>query len=178
MIRVAKEDSIFSSTRNLTSALSSRVECGNFFWSPRTGRSTNQRSGMILKSKSKFSAHAHQSFHFQKIPGGPNMNIFDENWHEASFYIKEQTQIQIWTLTFKKYHFGPPKSVFMVFKENQQKKFFFVFQLWFRFKNNRRTNVLLVGNFENAQKRYWPSKTVFCAFPKILIKITFVCLLF
>ena len=38
MIRVAKEDSIFSSTRNLTSALSSRVECGNFFWSPRTGQ--------------------------------------------------------------------------------------------------------------------------------------------
>ena len=37
-------------------------------------------------------AHMRQSFHFQKIPGGPNINIFCENWHEASFYIKEQTQ--------------------------------------------------------------------------------------
>ena len=28
-----------------------------------------------------------QSFHFQKIPGGPNITIFlCENWHEASFY--------------------------------------------------------------------------------------------
>ena len=26
-------------------------------------------------------------FIFKKIPGGPNINIFDENWHEASFYI-------------------------------------------------------------------------------------------
>ena len=31
-------------------------------------------------------AHARQSFHFQKIPGGPNINIFDENWNGASFY--------------------------------------------------------------------------------------------
>ena len=39
-----------------------------------------------------------QSFHFQKFPGGPNINIFltvtffYENWHGASFYIKKQTQ--------------------------------------------------------------------------------------
>ena len=37
-------------------------------------------------------AHELQSFHFQKIPGGVNINIFCENGHEASFYIKEQTQ--------------------------------------------------------------------------------------
>ena len=35
---------------------------------------------------------ARKSFHFKKIPGGPNINIFCKNWHEASFYIKEQTQ--------------------------------------------------------------------------------------
>ena len=32
-------------------------------------------------------AHARQSFHFQKI-----LIFVDENWHKASFYIKEQTQ--------------------------------------------------------------------------------------
>ena len=35
---------------------------------------------------------ARQSFHFQKIPGGQNINIFCENRPEAFFYIKEQTQ--------------------------------------------------------------------------------------
>ena len=35
---------------------------------------------------------ARQSFHFLKIPEGPNINIFCEIWHEASFYIKEQAQ--------------------------------------------------------------------------------------
>ena len=33
------------------------------------------------------------------------------------------------------------------------KKFVFVFQLSFSFKNNRRTNILLVGIFENALKK-------------------------
>ena len=37
-------------------------------------------------------AQACQSLHFQKITGGPNIIIFCENWHEASFYIKEQLQ--------------------------------------------------------------------------------------
>ena len=37
-------------------------------------------------------AQASQSFHFQKIPGDLNINMFCENWHEASFYIKGQTQ--------------------------------------------------------------------------------------
>ena len=30
-------------------------------------------------------------FSVKKIPGGLNNNIFCENWHEALFYIKEQT---------------------------------------------------------------------------------------
>ena len=57
-------------------------------------RSTNQRSGtrMILEVQIQiFSARA-SKFSFSKIPGGPNIYIFCENWHEASFYNKEQTQ--------------------------------------------------------------------------------------
>ena len=48
-----------------------------------------------------FGAPARQSFYFQKIPGGLNINIFCENRHEASIYIKEQTQknkFEIWVL--------------------------------------------------------------------------------
>ena len=37
--------------------------------------------------------HSRQSFHFQKIPQGLNINIFCENLHEASFYIKKQVHI-------------------------------------------------------------------------------------
>ena len=69
-----------------------RVECGIFFFIGQN-RLSNQRSGMILEVQfQNFGAHAHQSYYFQKIPGGPNINIFCENWHGASFYIKEQTQ--------------------------------------------------------------------------------------
>ena len=64
----------------------SRVECGQ------------NRSGMILEVQiQNFGArraqvHAGQSFHFQKIPGAQILIFFCENWHEASFYIKEQRQ--------------------------------------------------------------------------------------
>ena len=74
-------------------------------------------------------------------------------------------------------------------KKKNQNKFFFVFWLWFSINNNRRTNVRLVGIFENAHKKsYWPSKMALWPFLavnnglfvhlKILIKITFVRLLF
>ena len=64
-----------------------------------------------------------------------------------------------------------------------------MFRLWFSFKNNRRTNVLLVGIFENLLKkaiscqkrhfgRFWRLLTFFSAFSKILTKTTFVRLLF
>ena len=46
---------------------------------------------LLLRSR-RLLAHARQSLHFQKIPRGLNINIFCENRHEASFYIKEQTQ--------------------------------------------------------------------------------------
>ena len=58
-----------------------------------------------------------QSFHFQKIPGGLNINIFCENWHEASFYIKEQTHQKNRNLRFINYFLDPQKSTFSVFEE-------------------------------------------------------------
>ena len=73
-----------------------RVECGIFFFlseqvkEPKVEydfRSPNPKFWRVHTL-----AHASQSFHFQKIPGGQNINIFCENWHETSFYIKEQTQ--------------------------------------------------------------------------------------
>ena len=40
---------------------------------------------------------------------------------------------------------------------------FFLFWIWFSFKNNRRTNVLLVGMFENAQKKLFTVKNAILA---------------
>ena len=48
-------------------------------------------------------AHGGQSFHFKKIPGGLNIFFFFfENRHEASFYIKEQTQKKKFNFKFYK----------------------------------------------------------------------------
>ena len=129
-------------------------------------RSSTVTEGQVwfYKSKSKILVHAHASkFSFSKIPGAPNINIFCENWHEA-FYIKEQTQenkFEIWVL---------------------KTTFFFVFWIWFSFKNNRHTNFLLIGRYfwKHTKKSYWPPKTpfghfwrlitIFCAISKILTK--------
>ena len=55
----------------------------------------------------------------------------------------------------KTIYFDPSKSAFWVFKDKNQTNVFFVVRLWLRFKNNRRANVLLVGIFENAPKKYY-----------------------
>ena len=56
----------------------------------------NQRSGMIHQVKLQIFGSSRASastakYHFQKIPGGLNINIniniFCENWHEVSFHI-------------------------------------------------------------------------------------------
>ena len=81
---------------------------------------------------------------------GVQILFFYENWHDASYYIKEQTKkykFETWLL--RSTILNPPKSAFLVFEENPPQK---MFQLWFSFKNNKLTNVLLVGIFENAQK--------------------------
>ena len=50
--------------------------------------------------------------------------FFGENWHDASFYIKEQTQnnkFEIWVL--KTTNLDPQKSMFLVFEEKPPKHF-------------------------------------------------------
>ena len=121
-------------------------------------RSTNQRSGMNSKISP---ANACQSFTFSQNSRGPKYYIFCENWHAASFYIKEQThkcKFEIWLLKSTSTILDPRKSRFLVFVETpppQKKKkiHFFVFWPWFSFLNNRHTNVLMFSNFENAQKK-------------------------
>ena len=80
---------------------------------------------MILEVQIQiFGQPAQQSFHFQKFRG-LNINIFLWNRHEASFYIKEQTQknkFEIWVL--KTTILDPRKSEFLVFDEKPTKKFF------------------------------------------------------
>ena len=47
-----------------------------------------------------------------------------------------------------------------IFKKLQGAQILIFFCVWFSFKNNRRTNVLFFGNFENAfKKSYWLSTT-------------------
>ena len=55
---------------------------------------------MILEVQIQISVHARQSFHFEKFPARLNINIFCENRHEPSFYIKEQTQFFVWKFEF------------------------------------------------------------------------------
>ena len=49
-------------------------------------------------------------FIFKKFQGAQILIFFCENWHEASFYIKKQTQDLFLNLSFKNYYFGPPKK--------------------------------------------------------------------
>ena len=69
---------------------------------------------MILEGQIQIFGALAAKFTFSKIPGGLNINMFFcENWHEASFYIKEQRRKTKSKLSFKNYFFGPPKkSVF------------------------------------------------------------------
>ena len=53
---------------------------------------------------------------------------------------------------------------FLVFEENPPIHFFFVFRLWFSFKNNIRTNVFFGRYFWKRKKNYSPSKTPFLLF--------------
>ena len=57
-------------------------------------------------------AHARQIFHFQKIPGGLNINFFFENWYKASFSHNVQTQKNKFQNYFI-FHFKIQKCVFL-----------------------------------------------------------------
>ena len=83
--------------------------------------------------------------------------FFCESRQEASFYIKEQKfEIRVLKLLF----WTPEKARFLFLKKKNPKKSFIVFRLWFSFKNNWRTNVLLVGIFE---KKLLAVKNNICA---------------
>ena len=95
-------------------------------------------------------------------------------------------------MSFEATILDPRKSAFLVFRvKPPQKNVLRILALIQKTKEDkRRTNVLLVRLFENAQKKILVVKnailavfgsyvlTVFSAFLKILIKTTFVCLLF
>ena len=73
------------------------------------------------------SAHASKFSFLKKFQGAQILILFGEYWHEASFYIKKQTQkykFEIWL--FKSTILDPRKSAFWGFKENPKKKFFCV----------------------------------------------------
>ena len=65
------------------------------------------------------------------------------------------------------------KTRFFVFEETPLNLFFFVFRLWFCFKINRHTTVLLFGIFENAKKIINRQKEIFasCKFSQKTINI-------
>ena len=76
-------------------------------------KSSNQKSGMILEVQiQNFSTHTSvKVFIFKKYQGAQILIFLCENWHEASFYIKERMQENKFDiLSFKNYYFGPPKK--------------------------------------------------------------------
>ena len=87
----------------------------------------------------------------------------------------------MWNLSFKNDFLPLKKSVFGLWRKTLKQIFFFMFQLWFSYKNHRRTNFLLGGIFENAQQILFIKNAIlaiFNAFSKIMTKTTFVRLLF
>ena len=90
----------------------------------------------------KESFHARNSFHFQKIPVGLNINIcYVKICLKLPFTLKnklKENKNEIWVLKITV--LNPRKSAFLVFEEKTPKQKIFVFLLWFSFKNNRRTN--------------------------------------
>ena len=140
---------------------------------------------MILEVQIQiFEARRRVSFHFQKIPGGPNINIF---WRKLAWslllHLRKKAEIQIWNLTLKKYHFGPPKKcIFSFWRKPPQK----IFPSCFGFDsalNIIDAQMFFWSVFLKTQKKvidrqkrhfgcFWQLITVFCAFSKILIKVT------
>ena len=109
-------------------------------------------------------------FIFKKFQGAKILIYFVKIGKQLPFTIKNKCKKQIWNLTFKNYHFGPPKKSVFVFEEIPPPKiFFFVFRLWFSFKNKRRKNVHLVGIFERkktlltAKMAFLTVNNFFCA---------------
>ena len=133
----------------------SRVECGIFFWSDRTGQVT--KGGMILEVQiQNFSPRACASkFSFSKNSRGLKYQYFFlKIRRKLPFTIKYNRRNTNFKFEFQNYLiFTPEKALFWFLKKNTQKKFFLRVRLWFSFKNNKHTIVILFGIFENAPKK-------------------------
>ena len=95
------------------------------------------------------------------------------------FTLKNKCRNTILKFDFLKVLFWTPqKECFWFLRKQPKTFFFFVFQLWFRFKNKRPTNVLLVWIFWKCTKKvidfqkrhfdcFWRLIMVFCVFSKL-----------
>ena len=145
--------------------LCSRVECGTFFWSDRTGQVTKGQA-WFRSPIPKFRRPRLKVFFFKKFQGAQILIFFVKIGKELSFTLKDKRRNANLKFDFWKVPFWTPEEVnFWFLKKTPPKKIVFVFRLWFSFKKNRCTNVPLGGIFENAHKiSYWPSKTPFWLF--------------
>ena len=112
-------------------------------------------------------------FIFKKNSRGPNINIFDENLREASFYSKEQTQkFKFEILLLKSTIFDPQKSA-LVFEENPPKKFSSCFGFDSAWKTID-THMFYWSEFlKMHNKSYWLSKMPF--WPFLAVNNVFLC---
>ena len=105
------------------------------------------------------------------------MKLFCENWHGASFYIKEQTQkykFEIWLL--KSTILDPQKSAFLVFEEKPQNFFSSsCFSFDSAFKTIDAQIFFWLVFLKTHKKSYWPSKTPF--WPFLAVNKVFLCVL-
>ena len=106
-------------------------------------RSSYQRPGMILEVQiQNFGANA-SKFSFSKNSRGLKYYyFFVKIGMKLPFTIMNKHKIQIWYLSLKTILFVPP-----------EKNCFFMFWLWFSFKINKHTSVILFSILENAPKK-------------------------
>ena len=78
---------------------------------------------MILEVQIQIFGTSIKVFIFKKFQGAQILIFFCENWHEASFYIKKQTQkYKFEILLLKGTILDPRKSAILVFEENPPSK--------------------------------------------------------
>ena len=98
-------------------------------------------------------------FIFKNFQGAQISIFFCENWLEASFYNKKKSKNTNLKFELKNYFiFTLEKARFWFLKKNTHKKCFFMFRLWFSFKNNKHTIVILFGILKMHQKKLLTAK--------------------
>ena len=110
---------------------------------------------MSLEVQIQILARTQQSFHFQKIPGGLNINIFFVKVSmKLPFTLKNKRIKTNLKFDFSKVlSWTPEKARFWFYKKNPPTNFFLRVVALIRLKNNRHTNVLLFGIFENTLRK-------------------------